>query len=375
MSDAPAWYRDSEDPEAPASSSKWDSGLATVLEDEDHADSPAPAESPPKPRVTAVPIPNRPPPSVSAVAVSAIAADGPAPVLSPDSEALPGRMARLATWARSHAKHIAVACVALVLVTYVVIEFAGRGMIERATESQIRDAGVAGEVHVQIGRAWWTPSVTKLLITGRLDSASVDLRAARFFMVPVHRASYKLDDLDISLSLRHQTIRVTSLGSGSVLVAVDPSSISSFLGVPVAARSGNLFLGDSRDPAKVEVEGTNLVVTSKDLLEVNGTDQASFPVVDSYLMPCEPRAKVRGEFIELKCTGSELPGVLRQTIGVLGEQRGDPSIPAEIAPPESTVLDPEPPATGSTDTTSSDVAPTDSVPSDSAPSDSVPSGD
>lgn len=365
MSDAPAWYWDSEDPEALASSSKGDSGLATVVADEDHGESSAPVESPPKSRVTAVPIPNRPPPTVPAAAVGTITADEPVSVPLPDSEALPGRTARLATWVRSHAKHIAMACVLLVLVAYVVIEFAGRGMIERATESQIRNAGVAGEVDVEIGRAWWTPSITRLLVTGRLDRASVDLRSAQFYMVPVHTAFYRLDDLDVSLSLRHQTIRVTSLGVGSVLVVVDPSSISSFLGVQVAARSGELFIGDSHDPAKIKVEGSNLVVTSNDLLDVNGTDKASFPVVDSYLMPCEPQAKVRGEFIELKCTGSELPGVLSQTIGVLGEQRGDPSIPAEIAPPESTVLDAQPSTTD----------PTDTVPTDSVPSDSIPSGD
>ena len=232
-------------------------------------------------------------------------------------------------------------CIAFFVVAITVVEVVGRFALERTTASQLREQGVAGEVSVDIGRSWWTPSITRLLLTRTLDRAQVELSQAQLLVVPVERAHYELEDMKVSLSFGSRSLRVTSLGEGRVLLVVDPSTVEGFLGVKVTARSGLLYIGESTTPAAVAVDGTELAIDSPDLVAVNGTTHAAFPIVDSYLLPCTPSAKVVGSFIELACSGSELPGVLAQAIGPQPKREPtDMTQPPELGPSESTVLEP-----------------------------------
>lgn len=336
MSDAPAWYWDPDDPGEEASAAERPGSL--IVSDPPAAGAPAALSEPPEQSLALEQL-------LSPEQLASL--QRPVPSALDDDRFPRGSRLRIV---------VAAALVVLVLLG-AVVEVGGRALIARAADSQIRAAGVAGGVNVAVGSSWWSPSITKLLFTGQLDRVAVDLRAAQFFVVPVHSANYRLSDLDVDVSLRHESIRVRSLRRGSIRVTIDPSSISSFLGVTVTARDGRLYIGGSREPARVRVDGGDLIVTSHDLVAVNGTDSATFPIVDSYLLPCQPSARVVGEFIELKCSGTELPGILNQTIGTSGVQRGDPSIPPEIAPSQSTVLD-----EGPTVPAGSDGGPTDSVP-------------
>lgn len=285
--------------------------------------------------------------------------------LHPDAKGRRGRSIR----DRSRRTKVALAAVLIALIAaYLVLEIGGRVMIGRIVQTQIRNYGVAGDVQVRIGRGWWSPSVSRLVATGRLDRAQIELESAELYVVPVETARYRLDDLDVALSIRHRSLKVDSLGSGKVLLVVDPKSVAELLGVKVSAHGGILWVGESTTPASVHVEGANLAVESPDIVAINGTDRALFPLVDPYLMPCQPNAKVVGSFIELRCTGNSLPGILGRTIGLgTGQPAGDPNVPPEIAPPQSTIVE-------SPETQPSEIPTSDTQPSETAPSATAPGG-
>src|SRR3954470_9605704 len=105
------------------------------------------------------------------------------------------------------------------------LEVGGRLLNQRFAEDQLRDAGVAGEVEVTVGRSWWRPSVIPAFLTGDLDRVSVRLEDAELYSMPVLEADYVLEDLGVDVSLGDRSITATSLGSGSVRLLVDPREI------------------------------------------------------------------------------------------------------------------------------------------------------
>lgn len=117
-------------------------------------------------------------------------------------------------------------CIAFVVVAITVVEVVGRFALERTTASQLREQGVAGEVSVDIGRSWWTPSITRLLLTRTLDRAQVELSQAQLLVVPVERAHYELEDMKVSPSfgLEVAARRIPLVRDGRFWLSIRPLS-------------------------------------------------------------------------------------------------------------------------------------------------------
>ncbi|HTN99874.1 MAG TPA: hypothetical protein VL068_04295 [Microthrixaceae bacterium] len=258
--------------------------------------------------------------------------------------------------------------VIVVAVSVVVVETAGRSVTERIAEDQIRSAGVAGGVEVTIGRSWWQPSISGVLIFGTLDRVDVRLSDARLYSTPVHEADYVLNGLGLDLSIRDRTVKATSLDSGSVRVLIDPSVIATMLGSEAVVRNGKMFLNGSDAPARVRMVGTTLVIDGSDVKALSGSDSISLPVVDPQILPCTPKVRLVDPFVELSCTGNELPGVLTKSLGAGGidgrvgpggpggpGNGSEPEVDSELTPPATLELPPE------SETTSSPGSTTDST--------------
>lgn len=204
-----------------------------------------------------------------------------------------------------------------VAMTVVVVETAGRRATEGIAEDQIRAAGVAGEVEVTIGRSWWQPSIIGVLLFDTLDRVDVRLTDARLYSTQIHEADYVLKDLGLELSIRERTVGATSLGSGSVRVLIDPSTVAQMVGGSASIQNGRLRLAGSGEPVRIRMVGSNLVFDGAAIAELSGSDSVSLPVVDPQILPCTPKVRIVDRFIELSCTGNRLPGVLTTSLGVL----------------------------------------------------------
>lgn len=212
--------------------------------------------------------------------------------------------------------------VAALLVVVLGVEVVGRTVLQRRIADEIRATGVATRADVTIGRSWWTPSVSRLLLTGTLDMVDVELTSTDVVGVPAESLHWVLFDLGVSLSIRSPHVGVVSLGDGRVTVVIDPASFGEMIGVPVRIHDGQLFLGDSDRPAKVSIRSTDLVVEHPLLTALIGSDSVPFPVSDPYMLPCDPELDMHDDRMVLHCSGSDLPGVLR---GTFGADSSDPS--------------------------------------------------
>lgn len=234
---------------------------------------------------------------------------------------------RLAEQRSSRADGILIGLVAVmigVLCLLVVVESIGRIALQRIVGDEVRSAGVAVAADVTIGRAWWTPSVSRALLTGNLDRVDIDLRTTGVVGIPAESVQYTLSDLGVSISPWNRQVRITSLGLGSVTATVDPGSIADMLGVPVEISAGRLYIGGSREAASVSVLGTDLVIRDPQLMAITGSDAVTFPVSDPYMLPCDPSVELEGDRLVLACSGSELPGVVERAFGG-GEDPADMS--------------------------------------------------
>lgn len=239
-------------------------------------------------------------------------------------------------------RRVALPLAAVLLVLAVAAEVGGRIAVERISEDRLRDAGVAGEVDVTVGRAWWRPSVLPAVLGARLDRVTVQLRGAELNAVQVDEADYVLDGIDVAVSLRAGTIGASSLDRGSVTMVVDPASLAADLGVAAVVEDGRLLVGPERRPASLSVEGDDLVVTGDAVPE----GSTSLPLVDPAVFPCTPAIRLVRDRVLLECSGSRLPGVLADPLGPDAEVVPDdlPLAPVELEPPATLELD-EPGAT------------------------------
>jgi hypothetical protein len=231
---------------------------------------------------------------------------------------------------------LAVTAIALVLLA----EVAGRVVVERVAAEELRDAGVAREVEVVVGDAWWKPSVVPALLGADLDRVTVRMVDARMHPLTVARADYVLEGLDVELSLRSRSLAVTGLRQGAAAVLVDPQVMGEQLGFSATVEGDRLLVGPELRPAEVRAEGNELVVTSDAFAEDGGS--VRLPVIDSYVLPCEPRVRVRAGKVTLYCTTTELPGMLRQHLGPPVEVDPDlPPPPVELEPPVTAEMEPD----------------------------------
>lgn len=218
---------------------------------------------------------------------------------------------------------VVVVVVVSLLLVVAVVEFVGRRVVQNEVGKEIRASGVAVEADVTIGRAWWTPSVTRALLTRTLDMVDVRLSSTDVVGVPAESLHWRLFDLGLSLSLRDPRVTVTSLGSGDVTVRIDPTSFGEMMGVPTDVRGGRLYLGGSDEPATVYVKRLDLVVEHPMLADLTGSDDVLFPVSDPYMLPCDPGLEMHDDVMVLGCSGSRIPGVLGRVLG--GGSSDDPS--------------------------------------------------
>jgi hypothetical protein len=230
----------------------------------------------------------------------------------------------------------------LLLLVAVLAEVGGRLAVESIAEQRLRDAGVAGGVEVVVGSAWWRPSVVPTLFGADLDRVAVHLRDARVYSLSVSEADYVLEGLGVAISVRQRTIGASSLDEGTVRLLADPASMARDLGYEVVVEGDRVLVGPDRDPAVLQVEGDDLVVTSAALAPEGGSTR--MPVVDPAVLPCAPSVRVVDGFVELRCSGDRLPGMLGEPLGPRVRDVPDDGadVPVELHPPVTLELDAPP---------------------------------
>ncbi len=92
--------------------------------------------------------------------------------------------------------------------------------------------------------------------------------------------------------------------------------------------NGRLVVGPDDEPAKLRLDGAELVVESPYLSR--RAIEPRYRVVDRRLLPCDPEVGLIGGSVELRCTGDRLPGILDTS---LGTPVGDVPAPTELEPP------------------------------------------
>jgi hypothetical protein len=223
------------------------------------------------------------------------------------------------------------AAIALVLLL-VGVERLGRSYAEGAIADRLRDSGITGDVDVSVGSSWWRPTVLPALVTGDVDEVSVRITDGSLMGVPIDRADYALSGISGDVSLLGGTVGVRSIDRGSITIDVPPSAIGHAVGEPVTIRDGRLEMGQPARPVRARMSGDSLV-----LEDPAGGQPIRVPVVDPYVLPCDPALHVRERSLELSCAGRNVPGILRGPLqgSTATDADGDPA--GDLAPPQSTV--------------------------------------
>ena len=225
------------------------------------------------------------------------------------------------------AGRVAAVVAAVVLLGAVAFEVGGRVLVASVAAGELRDEGIDG-AQVTIGRAWWRPTVLPAVLGGGVDRVRVELRDAEVSGVRVVRADYVLDDLVVDPDPFGGTLGVTGVGAGSFRLVVSAESVAELLGVSARVADGRLVIGPDDEPAKLRVDGSELVIESS-YLQREGLEHR-LQVVDRRLLPCDPEVALVEAAVELRCSGVRLPGILDAP---LGEPVADTPVPTELEPP------------------------------------------
>lgn len=221
---------------------------------------------------------------------------------------------------------------ALVVLVMVVAEVAGRRYLAGQVETRLRSSGITGDVEVSVGEAW-RPVVVPALLTGQVDHLRVTIDDGTVGGLPVRQARYDLRGIDGDLSLLSGAFHVRSIDAGDVRIEIDPTALGSVTGTAMRIKDGRLVAGDDRASVEVKVKGSSLILGGE--AEKLWGGPIEVPIIDDWLLPCTPKARLSARTMVLSCTGTKVPGVLIDPLG------GDPSPTApsgELVPPQSTVL-------------------------------------
>jgi hypothetical protein len=163
------------------------------------------------------------------------------------------------------------------------IPVAGR-LIAQRVSAQTHDIAA---VHAKVGTF---PIVTRLLLTGRVNNATVTLDKVVRLNLTFAQVSFQLEgvQLDKSALFGQRKARITAIQQGTVTATIDVQDVS---------RIARAF-SPSRAP---RVTGRTLLLGA-----------ASFQL-SSDIMPCDPDARIDGNQIVLSCTVNNVPPVLLES--------------------------------------------------------------
>lgn len=238
-----------------------------------------------------------------------------------DGERAPRRRLRAA------AAVVAVLLVSVTAIGVLGVELVGRRVIERTAADMLAQQGVA-DASVRFGGPWWRPVVLTALLGGTVDEVTVDLSGTDVAGVHVARARYVLEDLEVAPDLAARSLGVSSIGRGSFRLLLAPDAVGEELGIEVRIVDGRLVVGPDEEPAKLRVDGEELVLESPYLQRMGHPPRMA--ALSARLLPCPPRTVIVDSYIALVCSGSDLPAVLDQS---LGEPVADMPAPPELEPP------------------------------------------
>ena len=240
-----------------------------------------------------------------------------------DGDRAPGRRRRPCS-----ATAVVAALLILVAVLGVVgVELAGRRMIESTAADMLAEQGVA-DASVRLGGDWWRPVIFTALLDGTVEEVTVDLSGIDVAGVQVARARYVLEDLEVAPDLRAKSLRVSAIRRGSFRLLLSPDAVGEELGVEARIVDDRLVVGPDDEPAKLRVDGEELVLESPYLQRMGHPPRMA--ALSARLLPCPPETAIVDGYIALLCSGSDLPAVLDQS---LGEPVADMPAPPELEPP------------------------------------------
>lgn len=221
----------------------------------------------------------------------------------------------------------AVAVVTLLSCGAVAAEVLGRRTIEHSAAEMLADQGIDG-ARVSLGGPWWRPVVLTAVIGGTVAEVTVDIEQAEVAGVKVARGHYVLEDLDVDPDLGSRTLGVDSMRRGTFRLLLAPDSVGDEMGVEVRIIDGRLVVGPDEEPAKLRVDGEELVLESPYLQRLGHPPRIA--ALSARLLPCPPDVAIIGGHIALTCVGTRLPAVLDQS---LGEPVANMPAPPELEPP------------------------------------------
>jgi len=234
---------------------------------------------------------------------------------------------------------VAGSAAAVVVLVAVASEALGRWYVASQVEDRLRDSGMTGRIEVTVGSSPWRPNVLGALLGRGLDELDVLITDGTVGGLGVSHADYRLSGIDGSVSIRSGNVVVESIERGDVRIEFPAEELGSAVGTSFAVVDGRLWAAgvvpwDRRAVALRVVDGS--LELGGDAAELWGMP-VDVPVADSYLLPCPPSVRLKGERLVLSCSGDELPGVLESPLSV------DPSSPTapvgELEPPQTIVRD------------------------------------
>ncbi len=241
----------------------------------------------------------------------------------------------------------AAALILVVVAAIWVIEVLGRSYIADSVAEQLRSSGISGDIEVGTPGGL-RPVVVPVLLGRGLDELRISVVDGSIAGLPVARADYVLTDIDGSVSLRTGEIDVRSIGSGEVRIEVAADALADAVGTELTIEDGTLLAGPDRLVVETEVRGDALVLSGP--AESIWGGPVDVPVADGYLLPCTPDVRIGGSTVVLACTGSTLPGVLKDPLGVGSGAGTGSTTDGSLVPPQSTAVSEDPSTSDGTST-------------------------